>query len=170
MSPFGMGYVEDPLPGHEMFRGCLAIPYMRWSQWRGWSVASIRFRNLSGDGPKYLTVAGDSPRMFNTVALIRYTPRIAITEGELDAVASQLAGLPAVGLPGASTWRPFMRELFLGYRDVFVLADGDEPGMKFANKVATDLPNAKVIPMPNGSDVNQLVNDEGPQALLDRIR
>ena len=63
-----------------------------------------------------------------------------------------------------------MRELFLGYRDVFVLADGDEPGMKFANKVATDLPNAKVIPMPNGSDVNQLVNDEGPQALLDRIR
>lgn len=166
---FKLGYVDEPLPGHEMFRGCMAIPYLRWSQWRGWSVASIRFRNISGQGAKYLTVAGDSPRLFNTVALIRHTPKIAITEGELDAMTSQMVGLPAVGLPGASTWKPFMREMFLGYREVFVLADGDEPGMKFANKVGADLPNAKIIPMPDGEDVNSLVQLQGADALLQRV-
>jgi DNA primase len=152
-----------------MFRGCISIPYLRWSPWRDWSVASIRFRNISGDGPKYLTVAGDSPRLFNTVELARHRPRIAITEGEFDAITSTIAGLPAIGLPGAKMWKPFMRELFLGYKDVFILADGDQAGMEFAEKVAGTLPNAKIIPMPDGEDVNSLVNQEGKEALLQRV-
>ena len=53
---FGLGYVAEPPPGHEMYRGCLAIPYMRWSQWRGWSVATIRFRRLDDGHPKYMTM------------------------------------------------------------------------------------------------------------------
>lgn len=132
-------------------------------------MAQIRFRNLSGNGAKYLTVAGDSPRLYNTVELTKNIPRIAICEGELDTVTSQLAGLPAVGLPGVQTWKPYMRELFLGYRDVYVLADGDEPGMKFANRVAGELPNAKIIPMPEGEDINSLVVKWGKDALLERI-
>lgn len=167
---FGLGYVDDPLSGHEMFRGRLAIPYMRYSPWRGWSVASIRFRSLDDSGAKYLTVAGDKPRLFNTAALINHADQVAICEGEIDAITAQLCGIPAVGVPGVQTWQPYYRELFLGYREVLILADGDEPGLLFGNTVAQALPNAKVIPMPPAYDVNSLVIERGQQALLERIK
>lgn len=168
-APFGLGYVAEPLPGHEYYRNCLAIPYMRYSDWRGWSVASIRFRRLDGGNPKYMTVAGDRPRLFNTAALNRYSRDIAICEGELDTISAELAGIAAVGLPGAAMWKPYFRELFLGYRNVNILADGDDPGMEFATSVAKTLPNARIIPMPDGLDVNDLVNTQGKEALLERI-
>lgn len=166
---FGLGYVGDPLPGHEMYRGCLAIPYLRWSQWRGWSVATIRFRRLDGGNPKYMTVAGDKPRLYNTHALTGYSKDIAITEGEIDAVSAELAGVKAVGVPGAQMWKPYFRELFMGYRNVNILADGDDAGLDFAKQVAKSLPNARIIPMPDGEDVNSLVLKQGPEALLERL-
>ncbi|UJD20894.1 DNA primase [Mycobacterium phage Zimmer] len=166
---FGLGYVEDPLPGHEMYRGCLAIPYRRWSPWREWSVASLRFRRLDGGKPKYMTVAGDKPRLYNTYALTRYSRDMAITEGEIDTITAELAGIPSVGVPGAQSWKPHFKELFLGYRNVNILADGDEAGMEFARSVAKTLPNARIIPMPDGEDVNSLVMTQGKDALLERI-
>lgn len=152
-----------------MYRGCLAIPYMRWSPWRTWSVASIRFRRLDGGTPKYMTVAGDRPRLYNTNALNRYSRDMAITEGEIDAVTAELAGVPCVGVPGSQMWKPYFRELFLGYRNVNILSDGDEAGLEFARQVAKTLPNARIIPMPDGEDVNSLVNKQGKDALLERI-
>lgn len=168
-TPFGLGYVADPLPGHELYRGCLAIPYLRWSPWRKWSTASIRFRRLDGGQPKYLTVTGDKPRLYNTNALTNYSKDMAITEGEIDCITAELAGIPTVGVPGAQMWKPHFRDLFLGYRTVNILADGDEPGLEFAKSVAKTLPNARIIPMPDGSDVNSLVNKHGKEALLERI-
>lgn len=168
-TPFGLGYVAEPLPGHEMYRGCLSLPYLRWSQWRGWSVAAIRYRKLDGSNPKYMTEAGDKPRLYNTHALTRYSKDISITEGEIDAVTAELSGVPAVGVPGAQMWKPFFRELFMGYRNVNILADGDEAGMDFARQVAKTLPNARIIPMPDGEDVNSLVLNKGKQALLERV-
>lgn len=166
---FRLGYVEDPLAGHEMYQGMLAIPYLRRSQGCEWSVVSLRFRRIEGDGPKYMTQAGDKPRLYNTTALLGSSPRVAIAEGEIDAITASLCGIPTVGVPGVQAWKPHFREPFLGYRDVFILADGDEPGLAFANTVASTLPNAKVIPMPPGSDVNDLVITKGKQALLDKL-
>lgn len=168
---FMLGYVEDPLPGHEMYRGMLAIPYLRWSQEYGWAVVSIRYRRITdGAGGKYQTQAGDRPRLYNTLALLYNSSKIAITEGEIDAITAQVCGIPTVGVPGAQAWRPHFREPFLGYRDVFILADGDEPGLNFANAIAATLFNARVIPMPPGEDVNSLVIGQGKQALLSRLR
>ncbi|WKW87272.1 DNA primase [Mycobacterium phage Chargerpower] len=166
---FGLGFVDDPLPGHELYRGCLAIPYLRWSSWRGWSAASIRFRRLDDGKPKYMTLPGDKPRLFNTNALTNYSRDMAITEGEIDAVTAEMVGIPTVGVPGAQMWKPHFRELFLGYRNVNILADGDEPGLEFAKAVAKTLPNARIIPMPDGEDVNSLVMKQGKDALLERI-
>ena len=166
---FRLGYVDDPPPGHEMYRGCLSIPYLRWSQEFGWAVVSIRFRRLDDGKPKYMTVAGDKPRLYNTNALLRQSSKIAITEGEIDAITAEACGIPCVGVPGATSWQKYFSEPFLGYRDVFILADGDEPGMQFANKVAGTMPNAKVIPSPPGEDVNSLYVSGGESALLERI-
>lgn len=166
---FMLGFVDEPLPGHEMYRGLLAIPYLRWSQEHGWAVVSLRYRRLDDGTPKYLTQAGDRPRLYNTLALLTQSPVIAITEGEIDAITAQICGIPTVGVPGSQAWKAHFREPFLGYREVLILADGDEPGMQFATTVAKTLPNAKVIPMPPGEDVNSLVIGKGKAALLERI-
>ncbi|WP_238847554.1 toprim domain-containing protein [Nocardia arthritidis] len=137
-------------------------------------MVSIRFRCLrpncehQGHG-KYLTAPGDRPRLYNTADLLEPSPFVCVTEGELDAITAHLCGLPAVGVPGAETWQKHYKEPMLGYEAVYVLADGDEPGIRFANAVAGQLPNARVIPMPPGEDVNSFVASHGRQALLDRI-
>lgn len=170
---FHLGYVADPLRGHELYRGMLAIPYLRFTDDKNGLVVSIRFRCMEphehqGHG-KYNTEPGDRGRLFNTVALLQPVDSIAVTEGELDAITATAAGVEAVGVPGATQWQPHFREPFLGYETVWVLADGDEPGMRFARTVAESLPNARIIPMPEGDDVNSLVVREGPQALMERI-
>lgn len=174
VNKFMLGYVHTPLTGHEHYRGFLAIPYLRKSYEHGWSVVSLRFRCIEdhehvGHG-KYMTVVGDRPRLFNTKALLQPSPVVAITEGEIDAITATIAGVPAVGVPGAHNWQDHFPELFFGYRDVYVLADGDEAGRQFANTIAGTLPNSKIIPMPPGQDVNSLVLAEGKQALLERIK
>jgi len=108
--------------------------------------------------------------MYNTLALLQDTATVAITEGELDAITASISGIPAVGIPGATSWQSYFREPFLGYQTVYILADGDDPGMKFAETVAKTLPNSKIIPMPDKTDVNSLVVQHGPKALLERIK
>lgn len=170
---FGLGYVAEPLPGHEPYRGMLAIPYLRFprgfSDKDGWFVVSLRFRCLLdhehvGHG-KYNTESGDRPRLYNTVELTEAHDRVAITEGEIDAMTATLAGIPAIGVPGATSWREWFREPFLGYETVHVLADGDTPGRTFARQICQLLPNAKLVSMPDGVDVNKLVVSEGPEGL-----
>lgn len=171
---FRIGYVDDPLPGHEMYRGMLALPYLRKSYEFDWGVASIRFRCIEGHEHhghgKYMTVAGDRPRLYNTLSLWKGAETVAITEGELDAIAAEFCDIRAVGVPGATSWQRYFREPFLGYQTVYILADGDEAGMQFANTVASDLPNARIVPMPKGSDVNDFVLREGREALKDRLK
>lgn len=170
---FMLGFVDEPLPGHEQFNGFLAIPYLRYPYGQEPIAVSIRFRCIQdhehiGHG-KYMTTAGDRPRLFNTRALMVPSHTVAVTEGELDAVTADEAGIPTVGVPGAQAWQAHFREPFLGYRTVSVIADGDEAGMQFAHHVAKSLPNARVIACPPGEDVNSLVLSEGPDAFLRRL-
>lgn len=165
-SSFRFGYVEEPLPGHERHQGKLAIPYLRWHPRHGWSCVSMRFRALDNETkPKYASLAGDKPRLYNTPELNTNSEVIAICEGELDAVTVSLTGMPCVGVPGAASWQPFWAELFRGYKTVNVLADGDAPGEKLARTIAKQLPNARVIHLPEGEDANSIFNKEGEEAL-----
>lgn len=168
------GYVDQPEPGHEQYRGMLAIPYLRRSQKDDWTVAAIRFRCIApgcehSDHGKYNTVAGDKPRLYNTVVISESQDRIAITEGEIDAITATLAGVPAVGVPGANLWKPHYKHAFEGFEKVFVLADGDPAGLELMKKIAGVLPNAVPSALPPGEDVNSFVRANGPQALLERI-
>lgn len=155
--PYRLGYVADPLPGHESYKGMLAIPYLRRSP-SGWSVVSMRFRCVEdhehlGHG-KYMSLPGDTPRLFNTPVLLADHDSIAICEGEIDAISASVSGVPAVGVSGVEAWKPHWRLPFLGYAEVWILADGDEPGMKFARSLAKELPNAVIRPSGPGQDVN----------------
>ncbi|WP_158881921.1 toprim domain-containing protein [Amycolatopsis anabasis] len=172
---FRLGYVADPLPGHEMYRGMLAIPYLRVAPDGEWSVVSLRFRCIREgcehpNHGKYMSMPGDKPRLYNTLELVRNDDTIAICEGEIDAITATICGVPAIGVAGVESWQPHFREPLLGYETVFILADGDEPGMRFATSVAKELANAKIIPMPEKEDVNSTVLARGKTALLERIK
>ena len=164
---FRLGYVADPLPGHERYIGHLAIPYLTPA-----GVVSIRFRTLPGStGPKYLSMPDDPPRLFNALALHRPGRRIAIFEGEFDTMTAHQAGVTAVGVPGATAWRPEMGRCFAGYDEVLMAADADDSGegLKLAGKIRGDVRGLRTVAMPDGHDVNSLTVEAGASALLDRL-
>lgn len=174
VGPYRLGYVADPLSGHEAYRGRLAIPYLR--RFRDeWSVVTMRFRcSRIGcpceDHAKYLSTPGDDIWIYNTPVLLKETPTIGITEGELDAVSASISGVPSVGIPGATSWQPYFAGLFAGYDTVHILADGDSAGMQFATTVARDLGNSKIIQSADGQDVNSEMVRNGREYVLQKVR
>lgn len=159
-----LGVVVDPVPGHEGFVGRLAIPYLTRN-----GVVGMKFRAMDGSEPKYLSAVGAEPHLYHVESFFDDSPFVALTEGELDAaVLTYQVGIPAVGCPGTNTWREHFPRLFAGYDTVFIFADGDKPGLEFAKRVANDLDNARIIPMPDGQDVNETYLNEGPEGLRER--
>lgn len=171
---YRFGFVADPVVGHEAYRGMLAIPYIRVNLKAETTVATLRFRCLKpgclhkGHG-KYNTLPGAGSHLYNTVDIGVGPDRIAIAEGELDAVTASLAGIPCVALAGANVWKDYYRRIFEGFEAVYVLADGDDAGQKLMTTVCESLPNAVPAMMPPGLDVNDYVRANGPQALKERI-
>lgn len=175
---FRLGVVDDPLPGHEKYKGMLSIPYLTRA-----GVVSIRFRcipEIEHPGqtckeipkhPKYRSLPSDPPRVYNVESLHKPSQVIAITEGEMDCVTATQAGIPTVGLPGVSSFRDYMTRLFAGYQTVWILADNDDKGQgeEFAEKIAGKIQNARISLMPPGHDVNSFVVENGAAALLDRL-
>lgn len=163
---FRLGYVSDPLPGHEYMRGKIAIPYLTPDG----SVTSIRFRKVGdeGKGKKYLSVTNDPPKIYNANALEVARSGIVICEGEIDTLTAEQVGFPAVGIPGAQNWQPAWYRLFVQYSVVYMLHDDDDAGIKLAEQIGSQLDNLRPIPM-TGGDVNSFVRENGPEALRARI-
>lgn len=173
MSKFRLGYVENPLPGHEKYRGKIAIPYITSS-----GVVDIRFRAVpaGGDplgkvvGAKILTMPGSEARPYNTLALGRPEQFICITEGEPDTWSVDMAGIPAVGFPGVKSWQKLYWRMFR-YRRVAVLAQSDDKGesVTFAETVSTSIPGCVIITAPEGHDWNSFLMESGIEALRKKV-
>lgn len=183
LSRFQIGFVEDPLPGHEWYKGWLAIPYLRWApgredeDLRGWSVATMKFRCLEQHGGscedahprlgKYMAHGGANTHIFNTLALQHTDDEIAICEGEIDAITANLCGIPAIGVPGVQNWKDHYFRLLKGYKKIWMFADGDSYGEGLAKKIADRMGDkVAIIKMPDKEDVNSMVGKYGKQALL----
>ncbi|MFB7420737.1 hypothetical protein ACFC1L_39835 [Streptomyces sp. NPDC056210] len=187
----GLGFVGDSAPnGFEMYKGCLAIPYMRYGPLHSRetpqvSVAQIRFRCVRpgcvkdesgfrekedhGTHGKLESMAGDTGHIYNTNDLAKYHDEIAVCEGEPDTWTTKQCGIPVIGIQGAGGWKDHFTELFEGYEVVWVLADGDPAGMKFATGVAERISVARIIPMDSGMDVNKSVLKYGEEYLLKKV-
>ncbi len=163
---FHLGVVDNPLPGHEGYKGKLVIPYITPS-----GVVDMRFRSINGEDPKYIGLPGAKTTMFNAQAVLTADQYICVTEGEIDAITTVVkAGHPAVGIPGANNWKPYYTKILDDFETVIVLADGDNPGLEFGKKVSRELGNVNIVQMPDGHDVNSIVLQEGVQFLDERIR
>lgn len=170
---FGLGYVSEPALGHEHYQGMLCIPYVRRTARGEVRVVGMKFRCIldhdhDGHG-KYMYLSGEEPRLYNTEPLARPGRIVAVCEGELDAVALSACGVPAVGVPGATVWKDYFTDPFLGFDTVIVLADGDAPGLEFARGVARRLENARVSQFPPGEDANSYYVEHGADKLRERI-
>lgn len=158
--------VVDPLPGHEQFAGRLAIPYITPA-----GVVDIRFRAMHGEEPKYMGMPGAKTTMFNTNAVFAAQKYICVTEGEFDCVVMQTkTGYPTVGIPGANNWKPHYTRILDDFDMVIILTDGDSAGAEFGKKITRELPNANVVPMPEGDDVNSAYIKLGKDWINERIR
>lgn len=164
IAEFRLGFVADPISGHESYRGRIAIPGLDHRN----RPYSLRFRALPPDetGPKYLGLPDAQTRLFNIRAVHADSEFICITEGEFDAIILNQCGIPAVGVTGADSWKKHHPRIFAGFRNVYVLGDGDSAGQKFAKTVTTSLTNATAVPLPTGEDVNSLYLATGKQHLI----
>lgn len=161
---FRLGYVAEPLPGHEAFTGRVCIPYLTRA-----GATCLKFRSTDDTRPKYYFQPGVSGRrLFNPAALFQPGNRVAICEGEFDAIICKQVGIPAVGIPGVDNWVPHMARCFSGYEEVLILADNDDSdgeGVAMGKRIAAAVPGARVITMPKGHDVNSYYLAHGADAL-----
>lgn len=171
---YRLGYVADPLPGHEPMAGRVSIPYLTPH-----GVVALKFRCVADHNckeakcPKYMATPGSGARLYNARAILVRADTIAVCEGEFDAMAiSMFAGVPTVGYPGADTWKQkatrHWPRVFAGL-DVVVVADGDRPGRDAALAVAESLDSARVVHMPDGEDGNSMIIKDGPEAFRARL-
>ena len=166
----GLGVVRDPIPGQERLVGRLAIPYMT-----GAGPVNMNFRCLQDHSckeakhGKYQHWQGLSSNLYNVQALDSAGTAIAIAEGEIDALSSTLAGIPCVGVSGASKWEDHWNLIFEDFTRVYVWQEGDDAGKKFADRVVMET-NAVRVELPAGEDVNSIWTASGADALRARIR
>jgi DNA primase len=165
LDSFCLGVVQNPLKGDEEFAGRICIPYLTAG-----GTVSLRFRACGddGSGPKYLSRAGDPGRPYNVSVLRSDVLRVYITEGELDAITCWMAGLPAVGIRGATSWRNCYSRLFR-WREVVVLADGDTAGREFAAELTQKIDGCKIMDMGESMDVNSYFVAKGAEGLREYI-
>lgn len=162
---FELGTVTDPINGHEEHKGWLSIPYLTALG----ACVSVKFRRLDDGKPKYGQPTGQKQHLYNVSDVLSLSPRIVICEGELDAVVvSGVLGIPAVGVPGVTAWKPHFPKLFTGYETVYIVGDNDvkedgtNPGQEFSKRVQSDLNNGSIVTLPAGMDINEyyLANGE----------
>jgi DNA primase len=170
---WSLGYVHrgQALPGHEEYEDRLAIPYLTPA-----GTLTMKFRCVADHDcksvkcVKYLGEPGELPRLFGVWNFRHDTPTLYLCEGELDAVVATQAGLRAIGIPGATQWRPYWALLFEGYDEVILLRDGDSAGREMAANLQGYLPNLRSVKMPEGEDVTSYVVKHGEEALRERVK
>lgn len=165
---FGLGVVREPVQGHETFVGRLTFPY-----YTSTGISTIRFRFLGDHKPsgatKFIALTGDTSRLYNITSAISES-KVYVCEGETDTIAASMAGLTAVGIPGATSWKPPFARV-LRNREVVVLADNDDggEGRKFAEQVVSEVDQGDIILMPRGHDVSSFVQAYGLAALREKV-
>jgi hypothetical protein len=74
---------------------------------------------------------------------------IFLVEGESDAQTLWHYDIPALGIPGATTWKPEWREYVKGYK-VYVWQEPDQAGEEFVSRIGNDISDIQIVSPPAG--------------------
>lgn len=169
---FRLGYVEpaEDIPRQHWHR--MAVPFITPT-----GVVQIRYKcvldhdHKAVSCSKMLGAAGVEITLYNAAATLTATGPVVLVEGEPDVWAVEtLAGLPAVGIPGAQMWRKhsYWSRCFVGL-DLILLSDGDAAGDSLAEAISADLPELHHVRLPDGADANSLLEREAPADFRRRL-
>ena len=131
-------------------------------------------KRLSLDGhPRFIWRRGDHPPLYGLPYLneIRKAGWIVLAEGDSDAWTLWFHRIPALGIPGSSTWKEHFASLLQGLR-VYIWHEPDGGGDELIKAVITDLPDVRVIEAPaDAKDVSELYlhNPKGFRARLEAL-
>ena len=87
---------------------------------------------------------GEGTPLYGQDVLAASTGPVLIVEGESDCHAGWQRGVPVVGLPGASQWKPDYAAL-LANREVIVWQEPDEGGATMVAAISASLPKARIL-------------------------
>jgi hypothetical protein len=126
---------------------CVDIPY---DDGHGEVVAVRKRLRLSGAN-RFLWRRGDHPVPYGLAVLPEARGRanyLIIVEGESDTWVCRRAGVPAVGIPGASVMKQEWGRYFEGIAHLFVWQEPGAGGITFVEKIAAAVPTVQVIMAP----------------------
>ena len=147
---------------------CLPVSWLKdhgvsEARWNGNPAVAFDYRNSDGslfrvkyrtdrtatDGSSWGDGRGTVPFGLDRLADEPPDRPVVLCEGESDTLSLWKHGLPALGIPGATNWKPEFAEYVTG-RKLYVWQEPDEGGEKFVDDIVTDLPDALVIISPEG--------------------
>ena len=144
----------------EQSEGGVAIPYIT----REKELHAVRYRLALEGENRFRWREGDTPILYGLWRLPEWgdADTIYLCEGESDTWTLWEVDLPALGIPGASMWKPeWWRELD-GFQRIVLIPDTDKAGAELAQKLANTCPfdltnRVYVLRLPDGvKDVNEL--------------
>ena len=119
----------------------IAIPYMDES---GSVVATRKRYSLAPTGPRFSWVRGSRilPYGLWRLSEVRAAGSVVLVEGESDAHTLWYHGIPALGIPGASTFQPAWAEYLRGLK-IYIHQEPDAGGEQFVRKIAEGFVTAR---------------------------
>ena len=134
---------------------CADVPYLGVDG----EVVAVRKRlRLTGE-PRFIWRRGDHVAPYGLWRLrdARTQGHVMIVEGESDAWTLWQAGIPALGVSGASTWKQEWARHLNGIGEVYVWREPDSGGDTLTPKVAASLPDVRIIEAPpEAKDSNEI--------------
>jgi len=115
----------------------IAMPYRRADG----SVIRTKCRTRKGT---FWDRDGEGTPLYGQDVLAASSGPVLIVEGESDCHAGWQRGVPVVGLPGASQWKPEYASLLSG-REVIVWQEPDEGGATMVAAISASLPKARIL-------------------------
>ena len=181
VSQYQIGLVNSDFDEHASYAGWLCFPYMTSHG----GVVSLKFRDLAPAGGVKQYISPYPTRLYNPIALdaADRCGYVCICEGEFDAITlDALVGMPgecpAVGIPGADSWKahPEWPELFRGYKRVYYFQHddppnkitGEKPGENLGKLILKAVDTTTVVKLP-AKDVNETYVKFGPNVIRERI-
>jgi len=103
---------------------------------------------------------------------IKQSDWLLLVEGESDTWTCAHYGIPALGIPGTSTWRSAWAECLEGISDIYVWKEPDQAGARLVEAIAKDIPNLKIISPPEGTkDISEAhIQGVDVVALIDQLK
>jgi len=133
---------------------------------------AVRYRLALDGANRFRWRQGDTPTLYGLWRLgeWRDADTIYLCEGESDTWTLWHAELPALGIPGASMWKPDWWRNLWEFRRIVIIPDADQAGGQLVEKLALSCPEhlqgrVQVLQLPEGvKDANELWQREGANA------